>query len=144
MTTATASALTMPAFSARPLSDLQMAVAGNLLRMAGAAAAYDWYTQGQLPLMVTVAFFLDGIVAGLLAPAAAAGLRRGGAWLWESRMFAVASLASFTNLAAQVVSVMGEFPQDVAVLFSGMPSVAVMAGAALSLGCSVAILAGKR
>ena len=38
MTTATASALTMPAFSARPLSDLQMAVAGNLLRMAGAVA----------------------------------------------------------------------------------------------------------
>lgn len=90
----------------------------HLLRVGAAAGALHFFDAGALPMMVTLAFLVDGAVGavgGLLA-----ALPRGGVRLeMLRRVWQLVGMGSLVHLLTRVTLVGALFPQDVAAVTTG-------------------------
>ena len=116
----------------------------QVLRLGTAVAALDLYDAGRLPLMVTVAALLDGVVVGGTALVAA---WLSGSGVWGRRLAALWSrlgLVTLANVVVRVAWTARDYPRDVLVLTQGTLGVALAAALVAAVAVHVAHLRAVR
>jgi len=111
---------------------LTPALLAQAARLGLAVGALHLYDMGSLPLMVTVAALLDGVLVGGTAAVAAALVRMGRGMRLVAAGWSVVGLCSLIHVAARLAVVARDYPGDLAVLTQGS------AGAWLALAGAVA------